>query len=68
MCKKINDLNPILRLLGWSQLAGRTYQIPQICLVWYPDCNYIPRTEGSGDVMVLRQSRPLPAARRPQWC
>ena len=22
--------------------------------------NYIPRTEGSGDVMVLRQSRPPP--------
>ena len=26
---------------------------------------YIPRTEGSGDVMVLRQSRPPSAARRP---
>ena len=27
--------------------------------------HYIPRTERSGDVMVLRQSRPPPAARRP---
>ena len=27
--------------------------------------NYIPRIEGSGDVMVLRQSRPSPAARHP---
>ena len=27
-----------------------------------------PVSEGSGDVMVLRQSRPPPAARRPQWC
>ena len=26
---------------------------------------YIPRTEGSGDVMVLRQSRPSPATRHP---
>ena len=27
-----------------------------------------PVSEGSGDVMVLRRSRPPPAARRPQWC
>ena len=27
-----------------------------------------PVSEGSGDVMVLRQSRPPPATRRPQWC
>ena len=40
----------------------RTHCKPKIHPVLH---NYIPRTEGSGDVMVLRQSRPPPAARRP---
>ena len=45
----------------------------EFCHLWYMiKCHWIfiisPVSEGSGDVMVLRRSRPPPATRRPQWC
>ena len=38
--RKIDDLNPI-----WDYLAGRSYQIPQICLVF--TCLHVLEATGS---------------------
>ena len=54
----------------FSFQATKNFRISYRYSIDYITCNVIisPVSEGSGDVMVLRRSRPPPAPRRPQWC
>ena len=71
---QLNNIPALVQIMASRQPGDKPLSDPVMVRLLKHKCVTLPQliispvSEGSGDVMVLRRSRPPPAARRPQWC